>query len=326
MKGLELAEKYYNEVGSPMLESKFTAYLPRFAVGLVGEGSECLGFDDEISQDHDFGPGFCIWLNRSDYEEIGASLQKAYASLPAEFAGFSARLNTAQAGARVGVFEIHSFYAAFIGDEQPPESLKRWLYLPEDKLAAVTSGKVFADNLGEFSAIRKALLNYYPEPVRIKKIAARAAKMAQSGQYNYARCMRRGDAVASRLALDEFIRSAISMMYLLNHTYMPYYKWMFRGMKGFSVLSNVQPLIAELALVGDTSQAWQEPHKPNWNPYVNNDDKRVRLIERICAEVVGELKKQGLTTLDDAFLEAHTAQIMSHVADDGLRACHVMEG
>ena len=109
----------------------------------------------------------------------------------------------------------------------------RWLHLPEDKLAAVTGGAVFEDGLGEFSAVREELRKYYPEDVRIKKIAARAAKMAQSGQYNYGRCMRRGDTVAAMLALDEFVRQAISMVYLLNRTYMPYYKWMFRGMENF---------------------------------------------------------------------------------------------
>ena len=40
-----------------------------------------------------------------------------------------------------------------------------------------------------------------------------------------------GDTVAAMLALDEFVRQAISMVYLLNRTYMPYYKWMFRGME-----------------------------------------------------------------------------------------------
>ena len=326
MKGLELSEKYFNEVGLPMLQERFGEYLPRIAVGLVGEGSEVLGFDDEISQDHDFGPAFCMWLTKADYDKIGKELAEAYSTLPGDFAGFKARNNCEQAAGRVGALEIHSFYKGFIGDEQPPKSLLTWLYLPESKLAALTSGKVFRDDLGEFSAIRDALKGYYPEPVRVKKIAARAAKMAQSGQYNYGRCMRRGDVVAARLALDEFIRATISMVYLLNRTYMPYYKWMFRGMKSFTVLPQVSSLIAELTLTGDTSSAWAEPHGENWNPYVNMADKKVVLIEKICGDVISELKKQGLTNIDDDFLEAHAWQVMEHVDDPVLQARHVMEG
>ena len=228
MQGLELAKRYYEEVGRPMLEREFPELLPRLAAGLVGEGSECLGFDDAISQDHDFGAGFDLWLSAEDYNQYGKALQDAYDRLPGEFAGIPARLTSARGGGRVGVFEIEAFYSRFIGMEQPPRSLMRWLHLPEDKLAAVTGGAVFEDGLGEFSAVREELRKYYPEDVRIKKIAARAAKMAQSGQYNYGRCMRRGDTVAAMLALDEFVRQAISMVYLLYRTYMPYYKWMFR--------------------------------------------------------------------------------------------------
>ena len=61
MKGLELSKKYYLEYGLPMLERDFAQYLPFLAIGLVGSGSECLGYDDEISTDHDFEPGFCIF-------------------------------------------------------------------------------------------------------------------------------------------------------------------------------------------------------------------------------------------------------------------------
>lgn len=326
MKGLELAERYFNEIGLPMLREGFFEYIPRIAAGLVGEGSEVLGFDDEISQDHDFGPAFCLWLTKSDYDKIGNELANAYSKLPKEFAGFGKRNNSDGAKGRVGVLEIHEFYKGFIGDEQPPKDMRRWLYLPEDKLAAVTSGKVFVDELGEFSAIREALQAYYPEPVRVKKIAARAAKMAQSGQYNYARCMRRGDVVAARLALDEFIKNAISMIYLLNRMYMPYYKWMFRGMKDFTVLPEVSAMIAELSLAQDTSDAWRGHHNDDWNPYVNLEDKRVRLIEKICSNVVLELKKQGLTSIDDDFLEPHAWKIMEHIDDPDLITCHVMEG
>ena len=60
MKGLELSKKYYDEYKDILFEEigDLKSYL---AFGLVGSGSECYGFDDEISKDHDFEPGFCIF-------------------------------------------------------------------------------------------------------------------------------------------------------------------------------------------------------------------------------------------------------------------------
>ena len=331
MTGLELCRKYYEQVGRPMLEEKFSDYLPRIAAGLVGEGSDCLGFDDEISRDHDFGPGFCIWLCKEDYYKIGAEMQRSYNALPKEFMGFAARKTSDRGNGRVGVIEISSFYRQFIGNEQPPKDMMRWLYLPEQKITAATSGQVFEDNLGEFSSIRNALLNYYPEDVRIKKIAARAAAMAQSGQYNYARCMRRGDVVAANIAVGEFVKASLSMLYLLNKKYSPYYKWQFYGLKKMVgsksfVLSDALQMIEQLSCCYSQSHAWEPPFEPGWNPYLNTDDKKVVLIEKICALVVTELKKQRLTDSDADFLEAHTYHIMRRIKDEQLSRCHVTEG
>ena len=60
MKGLELGRKYYEEYGKPMLEKEFPEIINSIAVGLVGSGSDCYGYDDDISHDHDFEPGFFI--------------------------------------------------------------------------------------------------------------------------------------------------------------------------------------------------------------------------------------------------------------------------
>lgn len=324
MTGLELSRAYYREVGRPMLEAEFPGLLPRAAAGLAGEGSECLGFDDEISRDHDFGPGFCLWLTAEDFSSRdGARLRAAYAALPGDFRGFPARKASPRGGGRVGVMEISAFYRRFIGKEQPPGSLMRWLYLPEEKLAAAVSGEVFSDPLGEFSVIRNALLAYYPEDVRIKKIAARAAVMAQSGQYNYARCMRRGESAAAALALGEFLRAAMSMLCLLNRTYAPYYKWMFRALEGLPRAGAVRPLLKELSETAFQGEAWRSRAE---NPYVNRLDRKVELIEEICRLVIAELRAQGLTGGSDDFLERHTGEIMDRIRDPGLRACHVLEG
>ena len=78
MQGMELSKAYYETFGRKMIQEKFPEYEDRIAVGLVGEGSECFGYDDEISKDHDYGPEFCMWMKRSDYEQIGEALQAEY--------------------------------------------------------------------------------------------------------------------------------------------------------------------------------------------------------------------------------------------------------
>ena len=337
MRGLELAKAYYEAYGMPMLKNSFPALWPRLAAGLAGDGSECLGFDDEISRDHDFGPGFCIWLTAQDYERYGDALSRAYEELPKAFGDFPARSVTQGGGGRVGVMSVPGFYSRFIGNEQPPVSLERWLFLPEDKLAAVTAGEVFYDGAGEFTRLRSALLAYYPEDVRIKKIAARAAAMAQSGQYNYARCMRRGDRVAAQIAMASFVKTAMSMWYLLEKKYAPYYKWMYKGLRHAAMsgkttevpaqrLRRITDLIGELALCPDQSAAWPGRLPDGTDPYENRLDQKVSLAEDICELTRDELARQGLSDLEESFLERHAWEIMKRIKDPQLKGMHVMAG
>ena len=166
MNGLEISERYFWDHGYPLIEQKFGLYKERIATGLVGEGSECFGFDDEISRDHDWGPRFCLWLNKQDYQEIGLRLKKELASLPAEYEGIEPGETTEWGKNRAGVFEIGGFYKRFIGFDHIPTELKDWRVLNEIQLAACTNGKVFTDPLGEFTRFRLALKNFYPEDIR----------------------------------------------------------------------------------------------------------------------------------------------------------------
>lgn len=308
MRGLELARAYYEAHGRPMIERDFAEAAPRIAVGLVGQGSECLGFDDAFSQDHDFGPSFCMWLTDGDYATIGEALARAYAALPGEFAGFPARQVSRGGAGRVGVFATHAFYGMFMGKHVPPQTPMQWMTVPEHLLASACNGEVFRDDLGEFTRIRKALLAGYPEDVRRKKLAARAVTMAQSGQYNFARCLRRGETVAAALALAEFVRAAISAAYLLNRRYAPFYKWMFRGMCALPLLAWLADDVRALA-EGRVQDAAAQPR-----------------IERICAGVAEELRRQGLCTSQGNYLEPLGWEIQEGIADPSLKRLHILVG
>ena len=99
----------------------------------------------------------------------------------------------------------------------------------------VTNGEVFRDPVGVFSQIREELRLYYPEDIRLKKLAAATAKAARAGQYNYPRALKRGDSIAANQALASFIENAVHVFFLLNKKYMPYSKWYGRGLLRLSV-------------------------------------------------------------------------------------------
>ena len=91
MNGLELSRAYFETYGRPMLEEQFSGVLPYLAAGLAGRGSECFGFDDKVSEDHDFEPGFCIFLPVEDVVDrrTAFAFERAYAKLPREFMGYT---------------------------------------------------------------------------------------------------------------------------------------------------------------------------------------------------------------------------------------------
>jgi hypothetical protein len=306
VKGLELAERYYLHCGKEMLARSFPRHKDRIACGLAGEGSDCLGFDDGLSRDHDFGPGFCMWLTDGDEAEIGDELRAAYGALPRSFMGHAARDPVSYGEQRLSAMRITRFYAKFTGLPRAPESLDEWRGIPEHFLATAVSGAVFEDTLGAFSAIRNRLTEFYPEDIRLKKLAARTARMAQAGQYNYARCVKRGETAAALRMLSEFVGAACSAAHLLNRKYTPWHKWAHRSLQGLKLLPEAHGLIGELCADGATAR------------------RRTDLIEEICALVIAALKAQGLTSGTGDFLLDHSPEIMRGIKDERIRAMHVM--
>ena len=303
MKGLELSEKFYTEHGKPMLLSDFESVMDKLAVGLVGGGSECLGFDDEHSQDHDFEPGFCIFISDAVDEKTEFELKRAYSRLPREFMGFKRPVTEAVGGSRHGVFRISDFVMQKTGTPDGKLTLVDWLYIPEQSLLELTNGKLFFDGSGELTSIRKGL-EYLPEDVRLKKLAGNLLLMGQSGQYNYPRCVKRGESAAAALAISEFVKSALNVIFLINKQYIPYYKWSFRALSKLSRLSSLyQPLESLL-----TEQ---------------NDNKQQQ-IESVCEMIITELRADTLTDFFGTEAEGHAYSVNNKITDHNIRNMHIL--
>lgn len=60
MSVIEKNRRFYEEHVADLIHTGFREYETRIAVGIAGEGSDCFGYDDEISRDHDFGTGVCL--------------------------------------------------------------------------------------------------------------------------------------------------------------------------------------------------------------------------------------------------------------------------
>ena len=311
MTGLEIAKGYYEEFGKVMLESEFADILPFIAVGFVGSGSEHYGYDDEISRDHDFEPGFCIFIPGEDIidRRRAFQLERAYAGLPKEYAGIKRQRISPVGGDRNGVIRTDEFYMRSVGSANGNLTAIQWLRLPDYALAEAVNGEIFFDNYGEFSRIRKELI-CMPKDIRLKRLAGNIMIMAQSGQYNFVRCLKHGEPEAAQLACLEFVEAAMKTTFLLQDRYMPYYKWSFRALRELVGTEGLSKKLSFL-LFGD-----------------NHDDtvacKKYGIIEEISSEMIEQLRERKLTEAVCGDLEKHAYSVNDRIADGTVRNMNIL--
>ena len=310
MNGLELSRAFFEECGMPMLKEQFSDLMPFLAAGLFGSGSECFGYDDDVSRDHDFEPGFCLFLPEEAVVDRRTAflLERAYSKLPRTFLGVSRPVLQPVGGARHGVFRTTEFFQKLIGSPDGLLNLQEWLSLPEQALAEATNGELYFDSLGEVTRIRSAL-RFFPEDVRRKKLAGHLLLMEQAGQYNYARCLSHGETGAAQLAAGEFVSSAMSAAFLLNRRYQPYYKWRFRALRELEKLSELAKPLEQILTSGNDAESAKT---------------KMALIEQICAAVRAELRAQGLSDAQGEDLERHAYAVNDTIENSELRNLHVL--
>lgn len=308
MKGLEISKKFFEEYGLPMIENEFPDIKGKLAAGLAGSGSECSGYDDDLSRDHDFEPGFIIFVPDDLDSRTEFRLERAYAKLPKEFMGLKRSTINPVGGNRHGVIHTSDFFRDKTGSPDGQLDLTDWFFVPENSVLEAVNGEIFMDNYGEVTRIRENL-SYMPEDARLKKLAGHILNMAQSGQYNYGRCAARGETAAAQLAICEFVKSTMCVIFLLNKKYMPYYKWTFRALKDLPILSDMSVDLE--FLISSTNTEEMIPIK-------------TEITEEIAEKVIEVLHDQGITEATCNDLEKHAYSVNDFIKDSSLRNKHIM--
>ena len=152
--GLQLSGQFYGERVAPVLSAAFPGL--RYSAALLGRGSEVLGFDDEMSMDHDWNPRVQLFVGSGDLVERGEAIEDCLRrDVPGEFRGRPVS---------VSVFSVGGYFEEQLAiDVRGDIEARDWLTLPEHRLRMLTAGKVFHDEVGLVAARLHELQRQLPD-------------------------------------------------------------------------------------------------------------------------------------------------------------------
>jgi hypothetical protein len=235
IQGVELSRRFHAEVVGPWLARAFPGL--RYAAALIGYGSELLGFDDEMSRDHNWGPRVWLYVSEADFAaSADAVVARFVADAPQTFLnipiGFFSRPHLSidspgrrgdpRHGLEVRTLEADLRELAALAPDEPRDALG-WLALAEQRLLALTAGEVFHDDDGRLTALRERLA-WFPRDVWLYKLASQWRRLAEEQTF-VGRAGLVGDDLGSRVIAARLVRDVMRMTFLIERRYAPYPKW-----------------------------------------------------------------------------------------------------
>ncbi|MGI8578771.1 MAG: DUF4037 domain-containing protein [Nocardioidaceae bacterium] len=194
------------------------------AAGLLGGGSDVLGYDTERSTDHDWGPRATVFVAAADVDDVK---RRITGSLPDTFGGWPVRMGRDRRPLthHVEVTTLPRWTTQHLGvDPQQELTAIDWLLIPQQRLLGVTQGAVFADPVGSLAAVRDRL-RWYPDDVWWWMLACQWRRLAQEEAF-VQRTDEVGDAVGPRVVTARLVRDAMRLALLMQHRCAPYIKWL----------------------------------------------------------------------------------------------------
>lgn len=232
--GRELSRSFFMEVVEPLLGDRFPSL--RYAAALLGHGSEVLGYDTEMSTDHEWGPRVDLFLGEDEPGEtrdrIDAVLREC---VPTSFRGHSTHFGAPDPKAggtrlpvriergpihhRIGIWRAREFFRSYLGaDVARPFEPADWLTFPQQKLRTITSGPIFRDDI-ELEALRTRF-SFYPHDVWLYLLASGWARIGQE-EHLMGRAGSVGDDTGAAIIAARLVRDLMRLCLLMEKVYAP---------------------------------------------------------------------------------------------------------
>ncbi len=257
--GLELSEGFFFDVVEPLMQKHFPEL--QYSAGLVGHGSDVLGFDSPTSIDHDWGPHVIFFFSPLDYVAYQRKVdQMLKRHLPYEYKGFSTNFEdgdkynkdkpvlkkSGQVKHLCRFWTIQSFFKHYLGYDilaKPVPSYQDWLLFPQQALIEITAGKLFHDDLG-IQKIRDQFA-YYPDTLWKYMMRVQWGKILDELQ-TQARTGEAKDEIGSRIVSSRMVQKVMFLCFLIERTYVPYSKWFGSAFSKLKCAKVMQPLLLRI--------------------------------------------------------------------------------
>ena len=319
--GLDLNEQFYHDIVRPLLATHFPKL--RHSAALIGYGSDVLGYDTELSTDHNWGPRLQLFLTPADHAAQRVAVdQMLRRTLPHTFHGYAVNFSEpdmadggtqrmeASSGGEVRhlleIVTVPAYFQRYLGrDPHAPLSPLDWLTLGEQKLLEVTAGRVFHDGLGELHELR-AKYAYYPHDIWLYRLAAQWTRISQEEAF-MGRCGEVGDELGSHIVAARLTRELMRLAFLLERRYAPYSKWFGTA---FGKLDCAPILLPIFNAILD-QHPWQERQKPLVAAYVYLAEMQnaLGIAERVEPTITDYFNRPYKVIFAGRFAEALKAEI-----------------
>jgi hypothetical protein len=239
IQGIELSRRFHAEVVAPWLAREFPGL--RHAAALMGAGSQLLGFDDEMSRDHDFAAKVQLYLTETDFDALRGALVDRFAKIaPESFLGVAT--DSVGARRRIEVWTPRRAAAHWLAiDIEAPLDHVGWLGLAEQRLLSMTAGEVFHDDIGALTDLR-GRLSYLPRDVWLYKLASQWRRIAEEQAF-VGRTGFVGDELGSRVIAARLVRDVMRLAFLIERRYAPYPKWFGAAFSQLPCAGEIAPIL-----------------------------------------------------------------------------------